>query len=206
MSVKHWIAWSAALLLCLGVALVSYRYLLGVGPVPPLIQANLFRNPFLVIHIAGAATALLVGALQFLPRLRTRFAPIHRWNGRLYVLGCLTGGVAGFVLAFGASTGPVSTAGFGILAVIWVATTVLAWRAAMRRRFDEHRAWMVRSFALTFAAVTLRLYLPLAGLTSLPFDDAYRAIAFLCWVPNLLIAEIYLRATQSSPRIATRPA
>lgn len=52
---------------------------------------------------------------------------------------------------------------------------------------------MIRSFALTFAAVTLRLYLPLHLLFQVSFDDAYRAISFLCWVPNLLIAELYLR-------------
>ena len=65
----------------------------------------------------------------------------------------------------------------------------------MARRFDEHRAWMIRSFALTFAAVTLRIYLPLIPLTDMPFIEGYRAISFLCWVPNLVIAELYIRAT-----------
>ena len=52
---------------------------------------------------------------------------------------------------------------------------------------------MIRSFALTLAAVTLRLYLPLAAILSINFEDAYRAISFLAWVPNLLLAELYLR-------------
>jgi hypothetical protein len=51
---------------------------------------------------------------------------------------------------------------------------------------------MIRSFALTFAAVNLRLYLPAAGALQLPFEDSYRAISFLCWVPNLLAVEAYL--------------
>jgi hypothetical protein len=67
---------------------------------------------------------------------------------------------------------------------------------ATQGRFIEHRAWMIRSFALTFAAVTLRLYLPLHLLFQVHFDDAYRAISFLCWVPNLLVAELYLRKKQ----------
>ena len=86
-----------------------------------------------------------------------------------------------------------STIGFGTLAVLWIVTTSLAWRRAVHGRFVEHRAWMIRSFALTFAAVTLRLYLPLTFVFHLRFDDAYRAISFLCWVPNLLLAELYLR-------------
>jgi uncharacterized membrane protein len=182
-----------AVLLSVVVALVSYRYVLGVGPVPDVIAENLLKAPWLAIHVAGAATALLVGPFQFLARLRARYRALHRWMGRIYVVSILVGGVAGLVLAFGASTGPVSMAGFGILAVLWIAATALAWRQAMRRDFAGHRAWMIRSFALTFAAVTLRLYLPVLALLPVSFADGYRAISFLCWVPNLVLAELYLR-------------
>jgi hypothetical protein len=68
----------------------------------------------------------------------------------------------------------------------------------MQLRFVQHRAWMIRSFALTFAAVTLRLYLPLAALLSINFVDAYRAISFLAWLPNLLVVESYLRSRKAS--------
>ena len=61
------------------------------------------------------------------------------------------------------------------------------------RRIAEHRRWMIRSFALTFAAVTLRLYLPIFPLLGVSFLDGYRAVSFLSWVPNLIVAEIYLR-------------
>ena len=53
-----------------------------------------------------------------------------------------------------------------------------------------HRRWMIRSFALTLAAVTLRLYLPASLAAGLPFETAYPAIAWLCWVPNLIVAEV----------------
>ena len=56
---------------------------------------------------------------------------------------------------------------------------------------------MIRSFALTFAAVTLRLYLPLVPLLGISFVDGYRAISFLAWVPNLIVAELYLRGAFS---------
>ena len=195
----NWIVWSMGVILCAGVALVSYRYLLHVGDVPPVIAGNVLKNPWLLVHVAGAATALLVGPVQFSSRLRARFRNLHRWIGRTYVVSCLVGGVAGFLLALGASTGPISTIGFGGLAIVWLVTTSLAWRRAMQGRFAEHRAWMIRSFALTFAAVTLRLYLPLAALLQVPFDDAYRVISFLAWVPNLLLVELYLRQ-RAAPR------
>jgi len=179
--------------LCVALALVSFRYLLRFGGTPPVIEGNLFIEPWLMVHVAGAATALLLGPWQFSSRLRNQLPTLHRWIGRTYVVSCLVGGAAGFLLALGASTGPISTVGFGSLAVLWVVTTSLAWRRAVQGRFIDHRAWMIRSFALTFAAVTLRLYLPLIFVFQVGFNDAYRAISFLCWVPNLLVAELYLR-------------
>jgi hypothetical protein len=53
----------------------------------------------------------------------------------------------------------------------------------------DHRAWMIRSYSLTFAAVTLRIYLPLSLAAGMSFDVAYPAIAWLCWVPNIIVAE-----------------
>lgn len=181
------------LVLSLAVALASYRYLFPGLPMPELIADNAFRLPWLVVHAASAATALLVGPWQFLPRLRARVPRLHRWLGRCYAVACLLGGGSGLVLALGASTGPVSTAGFGLLAIAWIYTTGNGWRTALRREFLAHRRWMIRSFALTFAAVTLRIYLPTSMALPFDMDDSYRAISFLCWVPNLLAAEWYLR-------------
>lgn len=180
-------------LLSAGVALVSYRYLLPGMPVPDVIVGNAFRLPWLIVHAASASTALLVGPWQFWSRLRTRRPGVHRVMGRIYVAACLAGGATGFVLALGASTGPVSTAGFGLLAIAWTYSTAMAWRLAVRRQFAAHRRWMIRSFALTFAAVTLRIYSPVAAALPIPFEGSYRAISFLCWVPNLLVAEAWLR-------------
>lgn len=179
--------------LAIGVALVSYRYVAEIGPPPPNIGGNRFASPWLVVHAGGAATALLIGWMQFLSGLRRKRPAIHRWTGRSYVAACLVGGVSGLVLSFGTTTGPVAGVGFGLLAVAWLITTSLGLRTAMARRFEEHRRWMIRSWALTLAAVTLRIYLPLSFFVPIPFEDSYVAIAWLCWAPNLLIAEWWLR-------------
>lgn len=185
--------------LAVGVGLFSYRYLLPGAPLgaPPILANAFTRYGVLTVHAGLAATALILGPLQFMQPLRTRRPRLHRWVGRTYAACCLGAGAAGLVLAFGATTGPVTTAGFATLALLWLATTSLAWRAALQRRFAQHRRWMVRSYALTLAAVTLRLYLPLTFvhpfLGPLEGDNLYRLISFLCWVPNLVLAEIYLR-------------
>ena len=183
--------WLLVALLCLGVAgYAASRYLLHPPMTPKQALGNPLGVPWLFVHVAGAVTALLLGSFQFLPGLRRIGA--HRWVGRVYVLGCLVGGVAGLILAPGSFAGPIATAGFGSLAVIWIAVNLLGWRAALDRRFVAHRRWMIRSWALTLAAVTLRLYLPTVMILDLPFLPWYRAISFLCWVPNLVIAELYL--------------
>lgn len=187
-----WTLWGLIALLSGAIAVFSYRYLPGIGPLSPAILQNLFQRPWLDVHVAGAATALLVGPFQFLPVLRARLRPAHRWLGRVYAAGVLAGGVAGLLLAFGTTAGPIAGAGFGSLAVTWIFVTLQAWRLAVARRFTAHRAWMIRSFALTLAAVTLRLYLPLVPLLHVDSLEAYRAISFLAWVPNLIAAEIYL--------------
>jgi uncharacterized membrane protein len=194
--------WSAIALLSAAIAIYSYRYLPRIGPLSPAILQNLFSRPWLDVHVAGAATALLIGPFQFLQRVRARAPAFHRWLGQTYVVSCLVGGTGGLFMAFGTTAGPIASAGFGSLAVIWIVSNIQGWRMARARRFEEHRAWMIRSFALTFAAVTLRLYLLGIPSSGVPFLDAYRAISFLCWVPNLMIAELYLRSTRSaSPKI-----
>ena len=77
--------------------------------------------------------------------------------------------------------------------------TTQAWRYARERRFAEHRRWMIRSFAMTFAAVTLRLYLPIAPLLGYDFMDGYRITAWAGWVGNLIVVELWMR--RSSPRL-----
>jgi hypothetical protein len=57
---------------------------------------------------------------------------------------------------------------------------------------------MIRSYALTLAAVMLRIYLPLSQVFAIPFEPAYQTIAWLCWVPNLVVAE-WLILRQSAP-------
>lgn len=188
-----WI-WGLGAFLSLGIALYGYRYLVPpMAVAPPDVAKNLMIRPWLTIHAGFAATALLIGPFQFVRGVRTARPHLHRWMGRIYVAACLIGGSAGLVLAYGTDAGPIAQAGFGLLAICWITCAAQAWRLALAGRFVEHRRWMTRSFALTFAAVTLRLYLPVAPILGYPFLDGYRAISWLCWVPNLIVAELYLR-------------
>jgi hypothetical protein len=103
------------------------------------------------------------------------------------------GGVAALIMAQQSQGGLVTHIGFGLLGVGWLATTTLAWRAIRARDQVTHRAWMIRSYALTYAAVTLRFQLPLSIALGIDFILAYKVISFAAWVPNLAFAEWWLR-------------
>jgi hypothetical protein len=148
------------------------------------------REVVLGLHISGAVLALLTGPWQFARSIRDRWPMVHRIVGRAYVVGCLVGGLAGLALSTTAHGGWVTSLGFAGLAIAWLGTTVVAFAMIRARRVKEHKKWMIRSFSLTFAAVTLRLMLgAYEGFDlDIPFAHAYSAIAWLCWVPNLVVA------------------
>ncbi len=191
--------WVLMTVLAIGVAGYAIALTLVPSLGPGLIQELFERTPLAAFaHFIGGGLALLAGAFQVNSRLRERYTRAHRWSGRVYVAGVLAGGTAGFVLAFNSMGGLSAHVGFGLLALCWVGTTLNAIRHIRSGRIEAHRAWMLRSYALTFAAVTLRFYIPLSQIAGLPFIEAYTAIAWLCWVPNLLVVEwlILSRATQ----------
>lgn len=200
MKLFTWIGWTAATLLCMEVALMALRYLLPGFSGPAFIVHNSMAHPWLYVHAGFGAVALLIGLVQFAPAVRARTPRLHRWMGRTYLVSCLMSGAAGLLLACGTAAGPAAAVGFGLAAAISLACAVQAWRFAMARQFDEHRRWVFRSYALIFAAVTLRIWLPASQFAHLDFMTSYRAIAFLAWVPNLLVVELYLASGRPSRR------
>ena len=141
-----------------------------------------------------------LGPLQFSSRLRSRRLALHRWIGRLYLgAGVLIGGGAGFYMALHAFGGLAARLGFACLAVAWLYTGLRAYLAIRARNIPLHRAWMVRNFALTFAAVTLRIYVPASMAGAVAFEAAYPYIAWACWIPNLIAAGCSSTACGLSP-------
>ena len=103
----------------------------------------------------------------------------------------MVGGTAALGLAPQSQHGIVSHLGFGALAVAWLLTTVMAYREILRRNVLRHRIWMTRSLALTLAAVTLRIYLPVSQMAGIPSPLAYQVVSWLCWIPNLMVADLW---------------
>lgn len=167
-----------------------------------LINDNVWHTLF-YLHITAGGVAMLTGWTQFSQRLRGRYLNRHRLVGKIYVIAVLLSSCAGLYIAFFASGGTISALGFGSLALLWLFTDIKAYTSIRRLQIDEHERWMIRNYALTFAAVTLRIWLPLAtNILHWDFIPSYRAIAWLCWVPNLVIAELIINRKNNKLALA----
>jgi uncharacterized membrane protein len=186
-------------------ALEALRYLLPHVPFPSPLDNFTQRRVALSLHALGGAVALLAGPLQFVPRFRESNWNRHRLLGWIYCGAVSLGWCASLLIAPHAQTGWIAASGFLTLGAAWIVTTGLAIRFILRGDVITHRRWMIRSYALTAAAITLRVYLPLSIVFHWPFSIAYPVIAWLCWVPNALAAEVYLRLVPTPSRI-TLPA
>ncbi|MBE0580379.1 DUF2306 domain-containing protein [Devosia sp.] len=147
----------------------------------------------LYAHIVFAPLALLLAPFQFWAGLRNGHRRIHRAIGYAYAVSIAIAAIGSLLMLprFQGSTW--ATTGFALLAVIWVATTARAFLLARARRIAAHRAWMMRSAALTFAAVVLRLMmLPLMA-TGMPMLKTYDITAWASWLLPLLVVEWLLR-------------
>lgn len=181
------------------IALTTLRILpLGIDVSFPGFGSHLTeRREMFLAHVFAASTALLLGGFQFIPKLRARALPVHRWLGRGYVLAILIGGLSGLVIGTQAVGGPIAALGFGLLAVSWLGVTAIALWHVRAGNIAAHRRWMIRSFALTFGAVTLRIYLLIFGLNGFEYAEASVYLAWISWVPNLMFAEWLLRRKPS---------
>jgi len=197
------IGWGLMAFLSIAIAAISARYF----TFNPAVAAETLRSrmvshdPWLFLHIGGGVVALAVGSFQFSRLLRTRYLNLHRWTGRVYLAAVAIGGVASFRMALESYGGQPTHFGFGMLAVLWLFTSAMAYVRIRQRNIQSHREWMIRSFALTFAAVMLRIWLPLfVGVWKIDFVQAFDTISWLCWVPNMLVAEVLVN--QSRRRLA----
>nr|WP_295870410.1 DUF2306 domain-containing protein [uncultured Chitinophaga sp.] len=159
---------------------------------PALLTNTLWRIGFYA-HILPGGLALLIGWLQFSSRLRERKVQLHRQLGKVYVISVLISSLAGFCIGFTATGGLIAQAGFICLAIVWFATTLLAYTTIIKGNSLQHEKLMIYSYAACLAAVTLRLWLPLLVYELHQFVVAYRVVAWLCWVPNIFVAWLIVR-------------
>lgn len=162
---------------------------------------NYWRWSFYV-HVFTSIFVLVAGLTQFNNYLLRKYKRVHRFIGYSYVLLVVfITGPAAFMMGWHANGGLPARTSFTLLAFLWVMFTAAAWYYATRRKFVQHRAFMIRSYALTLSAITLRIYtyaFAYFNVHARPVD-IYITTAWLSWVPNLIIAEMIINYKRNKP-------
>lgn len=118
----------------------------------------------------------------------------HRWNGRLYVLTIILNFIPGVYVSFFATGGWLSTVGFLILNTLWIGTTILGYLYIKRGKVILHSQWMIRSFCLSFANITIYIVVAITyNALNFPYGYSYTTAVWSSWVITLVIAEIFIR-------------
>ena len=158
-------------------------------------------------HFIAGGLLLLLGPIQLIASVRRAAPAVHRWLGRGYATAAAVAGAGGlgFILSRGTIGGPTMDLGFGLYGVLVVTTAALAWHRARSRRWEAHRAWAIRLFALVIGSWLYRMEYGFWFLTmgrighTGDFRGAFDgAMAFLFYLPNLAVAELFIRARRQS--------
>lgn len=161
------------------------------------------------LHFAMGGIILVLGNIQLIERVRNRWPAFHRWTGRIYVTASLLAALGGlaFILVNGTIGGTTMNIGFGLYGVLMFIAGIETWRHAAARRLEQHRAWAYRLYALAIGSWLYRMdygfWILLADgwghakNFSGPFD---KVMVFFFYIPNLLVAEIFIRSRQAVSR------
>jgi hypothetical protein len=149
------------------------------------------------IHVFTSILIITSGLFQFSKTILNKYTRFHRVSGFIYLATTLLiSGPAALVMSFYANGGYAAQTSFVILSILWIGSTYMAYYFVRKKQYESHGKWMVRSYALTLSAVSLRLYAYLFDVFHFTMDpvDLYILISWISWIPNLLIAEILIRS------------
>jgi hypothetical protein len=194
------------IIVLIGIALFSglmftkiYPYFLPEHPLmfwstkTDAVNANAVFHWSFYIHIVSSFVVMLAGMLSFIP---VKFIQKrHGLCGKIYVLGILVlAAPSGLGLALFANGGLVAKVGFTLQCIVWFLITLKAFLLAKSKKFQEHVSWTLRSYAVTLAAMSLRLssYLMYYFLHTKPIET-YLTVVWTSWVLNLILIEIAIQ-------------
>ena len=108
---------------------------------------------FLIPHALAGITATFIGPLQFSTRLRRKYLTLHRILGRVYVIAIFIAAICSLILTQGSGL----EIGTYFQAGSWMFCTLIAFLLVRNRHIAQHRQWMIRSYAITFTFILLRV-------------------------------------------------
>ncbi|RKE89809.1 DUF2306 domain-containing protein [Epilithonimonas arachidiradicis] len=149
--------------------------------------------PIFYIHVYSSIFALLAGFIAVFFDKNLKY--LHRFSGRIYVFVTLIfSSLSGIYIGFFANGGWTAKLSFVLLGILWFYTTYKSYSEIRRKNIVQHKFWMWRSYALAVSAITLRMWKVILVYLFQPNPmDVYQVIAWLGWIPNLLLVEYLIK-------------
>jgi hypothetical protein len=153
------------------------------------------------LHYFMGVVLVLAWPILFSARIRTRHRRVHRWTGRVYVSAGLLAGIGGMSFILARHEGSAPHVAFAMWGSVMMLSAVMAYVHARAKRFDLHRAWAIRLFAMVLGSwifdLEYRAWEDMTGGAGMGNGDNPgwfdHAINYLFFVPNLLVAEFFIR-------------
>ena len=161
------------------------------------------ERTLVLTHILPAMLFMVLGPLQFVRSLRSRYPQVHRWSGRIFLAASAVVGISGLRLAYGKTIGGLDEkAAIGVFGTFFLISLGKALRHALRREFAQHREWMIRGYAIGLAVATIRPIMGMFFATALirghsPDPKEFFGTAF--WIGftlQTIAAEIWINYTR----------
>jgi hypothetical protein len=148
-----------------------------------------------IAHITAGGGALILGPMQFWGKFRVRYTKLHRWMGVAYLLAILVSAACAVILSFTTAYEVNWAYAFSaqVWAAVWIITTIIAYRAALQKKFVLHREWMMRSYIVTLAFIVSGLtlkYLLKIGFGN--FEDISPSLFWMGWSVPLWVYQVVL--------------
>ncbi|MCP9767225.1 DUF2306 domain-containing protein [Lacihabitans sp. LS3-19] len=143
---------------------------------------------FFYLHVGFSGLALFIGWIGFIETLRKKYLKLHGIIGKTYVISVFFGSIAAFYIGLYGTGGVIAKMGFITGDILWMYFTAKAYLFIREKNIYHHQAMMIYSYALCFGGVTLRLYSPLVHTYFTEFNVGYQIVAWLSWVPNMVVA------------------
>lgn len=190
------IAYASYLLILLSLPYIHFERNVDFLKTKQLIYHLKYWRVSFYIHVFTSPVVIISGLFQFNRWILKNHARIHRISGYAYILTVIfITGPAAFIMSLWANGGRIAQLSFVLLSILWILYTFLAYHHVKKGSIDRHAKWMLRSYALTLSAVTLRFYAYLFDVFNLDLGpkETYILLAYIAWIPNLLIAEILIK-------------
>jgi uncharacterized membrane protein len=169
-------------------------------------NARFIASPLpVIVHIISASTFAILGAFQFATGFRRRFPGWHRAVGKLVVVCGLLVGLSGLWMTLFYYPRPADS---GVLLVVFrlffgstmLVSIVRGFVVIRRGKVNQHRAWMLRAYAIGLGAGTQALTQMIGSIfISVPTELSTALLMGAGWVINLAVAEWAIRKHMASP-------